>query len=51
MERDPYGEESEDLFEEKESLEQGTAIYGETDMDPNREDQESAHHAEADEHL
>jgi len=27
------------------------AVYGDTDMDPNRDDQKSAHHAEADEHL
>ena len=51
MERDPYGEEPEELFEEKESLEHGTAIYGDTALDPNREDQESAHQAEPDEHL
>lgn len=31
--------------------ERGTAVYGETDMDPNAGDQASAHHAEADEHL
>ncbi len=31
--------------------ERGTAIYGDTDMDPNREDQRSAHHAESDEHV
>lgn len=27
------------------------AVYGDTDMDPNRDDQASAHHAEEDEHL
>jgi hypothetical protein len=31
--------------------ERAGAIYGETDIDPNREDQFSAHHAEDDEHL
>lgn len=31
--------------------ERAQAIYGETDMDPNRDDQVSAHHAEEDEHL
>jgi|GEM_PF-2213760 len=31
--------------------ERAQAIYGDTDMDPNREDQVSAHHAGEDEHL
>jgi hypothetical protein len=31
--------------------ERAQAIYGDTDMDPNREDQVSAHHADEDEHL
>jgi hypothetical protein len=31
--------------------ERAQAIYGETDIDPNREDQVSAHHAGEDEHL
>ncbi len=31
--------------------ERGTAVYGDTDMDPNRDDQASAHRAEQDEHL
>ena len=31
--------------------ERGTAVYGETDVDPNREDQASAHRAGPDEHL
>jgi hypothetical protein len=31
--------------------ERGTAVYGETDTDPNREDQRSAHQAGADEHV
>lgn len=31
--------------------ERAQVIYGETDTDPNREDQRSAHHAESDEHL
>jgi hypothetical protein len=31
--------------------ERAEVIYGDTDIDPNREDQRSAHHAEEDEHL
>lgn len=31
--------------------ERAEVIYGDTDMDPNREDQRSAHHASEDEHL
>ncbi len=31
--------------------ERAEAIYSDTDVDPNREDQRSAHHAEEDEHL
>ena len=31
--------------------ERAEVIYGETDTDPNREDQRSAHHADEDEHL
>lgn len=31
--------------------ERAQAVYGDTDTDPNREDQRSAHHAEEDEHL
>ena len=31
--------------------ERGEVIYGDTDIDPNRDDQRSAHHAESDEHL
>jgi hypothetical protein len=31
--------------------ERAGAIYGETDTDPNREDQFTAHHADQDEHL
>lgn len=31
--------------------ERAEAVYGDTDIDPNREDQRSAHHAQADEHL
>lgn len=31
--------------------ERAQAVYGETDIDPNREDQVSAHHADPDEHL
>ena len=27
------------------------AVYGDTDMNPNADDQESAHHADEDEHL
>jgi hypothetical protein len=29
----------------------GEAIYGDTDLDPNRDDQADAHHATEDEHL
>lgn len=31
--------------------ERAQAVYGDTDMDPNRDDQRSAHHADSDEHL
>jgi hypothetical protein len=31
--------------------ERAEAIYGDTDLDPNRDDQRSAHHADADEHV
>jgi hypothetical protein len=31
--------------------ERASAIYGDTDIDPNREDQVTAHHADEDEHL
>ena len=31
--------------------ERAEAVYGETDMDPNREDQRSAHQASSEEHL
>lgn len=31
--------------------ERGTAVYGDTDLDPNRDDQASAHRADPDEHL
>ena len=27
------------------------AVYGDTDMNPNADDEKSAHHADADEHL
>lgn len=32
-------------------IERAEAVYGDTDMNPNADDQRSAHHAEADEHL
>ncbi|HKU67420.1 MAG TPA: hypothetical protein VJP85_06580 [Candidatus Baltobacteraceae bacterium] len=31
--------------------ERAQVIYGDTDADPNRDDQRSAHHADEDEHL
>lgn len=31
--------------------ERAEAVYGDTDMDPNRDDQRSAHHADDDEHV
>ncbi|HET9097735.1 MAG TPA: hypothetical protein VFN37_13825 [Candidatus Baltobacteraceae bacterium] len=31
--------------------ERAEVIYGDTDLDPNRDDQRSAHHAQEDEHL
>lgn len=31
--------------------ERAEAVYGDTDMDPNRDDQRSVHHAGEDEHL
>lgn len=34
-----------------EPRERAEVIYGDTDTDPNREDQRSAHHAAQDEHL
>ncbi|HEY8314460.1 MAG TPA: hypothetical protein VIG51_09845 [Candidatus Baltobacteraceae bacterium] len=33
------------------AIERAQAIYGDTDMNPNADDQRSAHHAEEDEHL
>jgi hypothetical protein len=43
-----------DLMREVEPFpprERGMAVYGDTDTDPNREDQRSAHHADEDEHV
>lgn len=67
MERNPNettGEDSKDTEFERRSgfdamhevdpepaRERGMAVYGDTDLDPNRDDQKSAHHADADEHL
>lgn len=34
-----------------EARERAEVIYGDTDTDPNRDDQRSAHHAAQDEHL
>jgi len=56
MERERYGDEdsSPDVMRDVDPLaprERAEAVYGETDMDPNREDQRFAHHAESDEHV
>ncbi len=32
-------------------VERAQAVYGDTDMNPNEDDQRSAHHAEPDEHV
>ncbi|MDQ2872035.1 MAG: hypothetical protein M3R35_02775 [Candidatus Eremiobacteraeota bacterium] len=32
-------------------VERAEAVYGDTDMNPNADDQRSAHHAEPDEHV
>lgn len=37
--------------DEQRRLERAQAVYGDTDMNPNKDDQESAHHAEPDEHV
>lgn len=37
--------------DEESEVERAEAIYGDTDMDPNRDDQREAHHADQDEHL
>jgi hypothetical protein len=37
--------------EERKRRERAQAVYGDTDMNPNAGDQESAHHAEPDEHV
>ncbi|MDQ2663751.1 MAG: hypothetical protein M3Y18_06940 [Candidatus Eremiobacteraeota bacterium] len=39
------------LAGEQGSLERARAVYGDTDLNPNAEDQKSAHHAEPDEHV
>lgn len=48
MERDPRADEQTPENVEPSDAE---AVYGDTDMNPNADDQKDAHHAEADEHL
>lgn len=51
MERERDTDEERTERETADSIERAQAVYGETDTDPNRQDQRSAHHAEPDEHL
>ncbi len=51
IEREIQDETDSPELDEESEIEGAEAIYGETDMDPNREDQRSAHHAEEDEHF
>lgn len=39
------------LASEARRLERARAVYADTDLNPNAEDQKSAHHAEPDEHV
>lgn len=36
---------------ETDEVESAEAVYGDTDLNPNADDQKDAHHAEPDEHL
>lgn len=57
MERERYSDEdavereSDEATQSAEEKERAQAVYGDTDMDPNRDDQRSAHHADSDEHV
>jgi hypothetical protein len=55
MERERYSDEDDAEREtdsnEASDRERGMAVFGETDIDPNREDQRSAHQADESEHL
>jgi len=44
--------EDEDKIErESDEIESAEAVYGDTDLNPNADDQKDAHHAEPDEHV
>ena len=47
----PEPRDEEERRQERERLERAAAVYADTDMNPNAGDQESAHHAEPDEHV
>ncbi len=55
MEREiPHNDNTQETDEseiERRKVERAQAVYGDTDMNPNADDQRSAHHAEPDEHL
>lgn len=36
---------------ERETVKRAEAVYGDTDMNPNADDQKDAHHAKPDEHV
>jgi hypothetical protein len=50
MERERFDDE--DKSEREDELEQSAeAVYSDTDLNPNADDQKDAHHAEPDEHV
>lgn len=48
MERERFDDEDEP---ERESAEVDAPVYGDTDIDPNRDDQRDAHKADSEEHI
>lgn len=49
MERERFDDE--DQPERETAEESAEAVYGDTDLNPNADDQKDAHHAEPDEHV
>ena len=49
MERERLDDE--DQAERETEVESAEAVYGDTDLNPNADDQKDAHHAEPDEHV
>jgi hypothetical protein len=49
MERERLDDE--DKAERETEIESAEAVYGDTDLNPNADDQKDAHHAEPDEHV